>query len=65
MENTTPVPNNMPNEKSPAQNTGVNTPVDKNTPPTQGVGGDKKNESNNNDVVKENKDVTAVDTVTV
>lgn len=65
MENTTPVPNNMPNEKAPVSNTNSNTHVDKNTPPTQGVGGDKKNESTNNDVVKENKDVTATETVTV
>ena len=54
MENTTPVPNNTPIEKAPSSNTNSNTHVDKNTPPTQGVGGDKKNESNNNDVVKEN-----------
>ena len=65
MENTTPVPNNTPIEKAPSSNTNSNTHVDKNTPPTQGVGGDKKNESNNNDVVKENKDVTATETTTV
>ncbi|HEY6172254.1 MAG TPA: hypothetical protein VIX80_08355 [Candidatus Kapabacteria bacterium] len=65
MENTTPVPNNMPNEKAPVQNTDVNTHVDKNTPPTQGVGGDRKDEKSNIDVVKENKDVTAADTVAV
>ena len=64
MENTTPVPNTMPDQKAPEQNTHVNTHVNKNTPPTQGVGGDKKDEPANNDVVKENKDVTAVETVT-
>lgn len=65
MENTTKVPNNSPTEKASPQNTEVNVHVDKNTPPTQGVGGDKKDETRNNDVVKENTDVTAVDAVAV
>ncbi len=65
MENTTPVPNNMPDKKSPVQSTDVNTHVNKNTPPTQGVGGDKKDETANNNVIKENKDVTATETATV
>lgn len=64
MENTTPVPNTTPDQKTPVQSTDVNTHVNKNTPPTQAVGGDKKSESTNNDVVKENKDVMAVETAT-
>jgi hypothetical protein len=59
MENTTPVPNNTPDQKAPVQNKDVNTHVNKNDTPAQAVGGDNNDNATNN-VVKEDKDVTAV-----
>ena len=57
--NSTPISDKASNPNSPSSTSEQKSSTPQNKPTPQNVGGDQKNDSKNNDVKKENKDVTA------